>query len=77
MESAITISRYWNNPSISITVNIDGISLEMKLTDFIEALKAEIGSVTTTFTRQQFSLKMDKAVESVVEKVKQESLKVV
>jgi hypothetical protein len=77
MKSYMTISRHWDNPKINAQVSVEGISLITELDDFISALKKEIGSITMTFTQQQFSDKVDKAVEMVVAKIKQESVKVV
>lgn len=72
----VTISRYWNRPEINITVNDESISLNMKMDDFIKALKEEIGSVTWTFRDKTFNETMDNAVQSVIKKVKEESVKV-
>jgi hypothetical protein len=72
----VTISRYWNRPEINITVNDELISLNMKMDDFIKALKEEIGSVTWTFRDKTFNETMDNAVQSVIKKVKEESVKV-
>lgn len=72
----VTISRYWNRPEINITVNDELISLNMKMDDFIKALKEEIGSVTWTFRDKTFNEAMDNAVQSVIKKVKEESVKV-
>ena len=73
----VTISRYWNKPTITTTVSVDGISLEIGLDDFIGALKQEIGSITMTFTQKAFSIKMDNAIELVLKKIKEESIKVI
>jgi hypothetical protein len=72
----VTISRYWNRPEINITVNDELISLNMKMDDFIKALKEEIGSVTWTFRDKTFNETIDNAVQSVIKKVKEESVKV-
>jgi hypothetical protein len=72
----VTISRYWNRPEINITVNDELISLNMKMDDFIKALKEEIGSVTWMFRDKTFNETMDNAVQSVIKKVKEESVKV-
>lgn len=73
--SKVTISRYWNNPKISTIVTTEGISLTIELEDFITALKEEIGSVSTTFTKKSFSQQLDNAVITVLEKIKEESIK--
>jgi hypothetical protein len=77
VKAVVTISRYWKNPKISTVVTDDSISLTISLDDFIAALKSEIGSVTSTFTQKTFESKVDAAVSAVLEKVKEESIKVV
>jgi|GEM_PF-4850672 len=53
----VTVSRYWDNPKILTKVTNKEISLEMSLDDFKEALKQEIGSVTTVVTKTGLSKK--------------------
>ena len=74
--SDITISRHWNHPEIITTVSNNMISVTMDLDDFKEALIAEIGSVATTFRAATFKDKVNKAVENVIERVKEETRKV-
>ena len=72
----VTISRYWNNPEISTSIDSDQITLSISMEDFTKALKSEIGSVATTFTQKSFEKKLDEAINSVLEKVKEESIKI-
>lgn len=76
-KTVITISRYWNNPKITTKVTNQEISLEMSLDDFKEALKKEIGSVTTVLTKAGFEQKVDKAFVNIIEGIKEESAKVI
>lgn len=76
----VCISRKWHHPKILTTVDFTsegGIQLSLELVDFLEALRQEIGSVTTTLTRAQFQKKFDAAAERALRGVKEESLKVV
>ena len=73
----ITVSRYWNNPQIMTVLWKDGISLTMNLDDFVKALKEEVGSITWVFRKSTFEEMMDTAIKSIVEKIKEESVKVV
>ena len=70
----VTISRKWHNPQIAITVSNEGISLEMQMDDFVEALKREletegfvegikagVGSATWIFRDKTFGRKVDQA----------------
>lgn len=73
----IVISRHWNNPKISIVVDAQHIGITMPLDDFLEALKAEIESVTWTFRKETFDAQFDDAAERAIEKIKGESARVV
>jgi len=77
MDDKFTISRYWNSPKIYYELTNEKIQLQMDLSDFITALKQEIGSVTTTITQKGFETKLDNAVSTVLKRVKEESAKVV
>lgn len=73
----ITVSRRWHEPQIRTTIDFDGISIQMPLEDFVEALKQEVGSVTWTFKKDSFNRQLDAAVERVVKGMKEETAKVV
>jgi hypothetical protein len=77
MESIVTISRYWSNPQIQTTVTEESIKLNISLDDFIAAIKQDIESVTWTFKQATFEKQLDEAVSSVLEKIKEESIKAV
>jgi len=69
MNSVITVSRYWNNPKITTSVSAEGISISMDMEDFKNILNQEIGYVMT-------KSKLDKSVEMILERMKEESIKV-
>lgn len=73
----VTISRYWNNPQIKIEITEEEIELKIHIDDFKEAVKQEVGSVLTVFTKAGISQKIDKAFEAIIEGVKEESAKVI
>lgn len=77
MKEIVTISRYWNKPSIGVVVTDQSISLSITLDDFIDAVKKEIGSVRWVVKDETFEARLDKAVKTVLEKVKEESTKVI
>lgn len=77
MKSVVTISRHWNNPKITTTISPEGISLQMEMADFVSALKQEIGKVTWVFTQTEFEKRVDAAVATVLEGVKEESVKAI
>lgn len=76
-KTMVTVSRYWSRPEIITSVNIEEISLKISLVDFLDALKSEIGSVTFVVTQKTFYEKMDSATKIIIEKIKEESSKVV
>lgn len=75
-KSIITISRYWNNPKITTTISQEGIAIQQDLNDFIAAIKQEVGSVAFVFTKNEFDKKFDNAVEKILSRVKEETIKV-
>jgi len=54
MKSVVTVSRKWDNPKITTTLSDEEIKLQCNLTDFLAALKTEIGSTTFTITKSGF-----------------------
>lgn len=85
MKEVVTVSRNWHKPEIKTTLWLQQedkesnrfIQLEISLTDFVQALKDEIGSVKWIFTQNKFDEIFDTAVSNVIEGVKNESAKVV
>lgn len=75
-KEVVVISRNWNNPSISIKVTLDGISLATDLNDFMAALVEEMGNPTMLVTKAQLAARIELARAAVVEKIKAESVKV-
>lgn len=76
-KKVVTISRLWNNPHITTTINIEGIELEISLEDYLTALIKEIGSITFVVSNDKFSNKVRVASNKVLEGMKLESSKVV
>jgi hypothetical protein len=76
-KSVLTISRHWSHPQIITSISIEGISLQTDLNSFIDALITEIGPVTWVVTDKQFKDRLNTALITVLEKIKEESIKVV
>jgi hypothetical protein len=74
--SQLTISRKWNNPQITANFTNEEISLSISLEDFKTALLQEIGSVTFVFKKDTFANMVDKAINNIMQGVKDESVKV-
>lgn len=73
----VVISRYWNNPSITVKVTDDSISLEFSMDDFIAALLSEMKHPFVMMTRAQQETAIIEAKESVLLKVKEASAQAV
>ena len=73
---AVVVSRHWNNPDISVTVNRDKIELVCKLDDFVEALTREMGSPMFSFSMKSQKDRARRAMLAAVEKIKEASSKV-
>ena len=79
-KAVVTVSRLWNNPKIHTIVDWaskGGISMQTNMDDFIAALKTEIGAVTWVFTQKEFEKRIDAAVQTVIQGIKEESIKVI
>ena len=72
----IVKSRLWHEPKTKITITREGIKEEIKLDDFLKAMKAEInlqeladklkseiGSIALTFSAEKFAQKVDSAMK--------------
>lgn len=62
----IVISRHWNNPQITITINRDKIELVMSLDKFIESLISELNNKNVIITTKN---KMNKQITESAKKV--------
>ena len=69
----VIVSRHWDRPQITVTVNREGIELYASIDDFREAVLAELGSPWKLFTRRRLRRKMEQAFYQVIEKVKEAS----
>ncbi len=77
MPKFVTISRRWNQPEISIDVDGDGIDIKMKMEDFIQALKLELGSPLNIITKKQLSKRVSVAANAVLGGIKKETVKII
>lgn len=76
-KTVVTVARKWNNPEITMTVNEDGIGIEMSLENFKEAVKAEIDSVTFVFSKNEFHRRLDVAFANIIRDMKRETTKII
>mgnify|MGYP001572396811 CR=1 FL=1 len=65
---ALTISRYWHEPTIYTIVSGEGIAMAIPLDDYLQALAAELSTNVEPLQR---------ANKLVLAKIKEESAKVV
>lgn len=75
--TTITICKKWSRPEIMMTVNDELIEIKMRLVDFTDVLKREIGKVTWVFTEKEFAKRFEAAVEAAIKAMKDETRKVV
>lgn len=69
------VRRKWGNREIDTFIRIDKgqdgeVEISLDMADFLHALKQEIGSITFTLTKNQFSEKLDTAVKAVIQSMK-------
>ena len=77
-KTVLTISRHWNNPMITCVINGEGIAISIHLSDFKEAVKAELMEEFKLYlSKSEMPAAIDKAFNDAVEGVKEESAKVI
>ena len=70
MNNLVIVSKKWNNPKISMIVTDQEISFCVRLEDFMQAIKMELGS------RNGFNEMIDSAFDRVIQGIKSESSRV-
>lgn len=71
--TTVVVSRFWNNPQISVTVNRDKIVIEAQMADFVEALVTEVYGKKRRLVlakRKKLEQELRDAVAEAIEKVK-------
>lgn len=73
VRTVVTVSRYWHNPNISVTVSDERISLSMPIEDFVKAVCTEIDHPSLIVARSQLETKILACLDTVLSKVKESS----
>ena len=76
LREKVVISRYWNKPEITVTVNADKIVILGALDAFIEALAAEMTRPAFILTRKQMAQQLRAASVLAVAKIKESTAQV-
>lgn len=74
MEEPVTkliISRYWNNPTITVSVDSKKIEVQMPIEDFCKAVVAEIRHPSLIQTRSGLEKQILNVLETVLNKAKE------
>lgn len=71
MNERVIISRHWDNPEITVSVDSKKIEVQMSIEDFCKALVAEIPHPLLTLSRSQLEKQCLKNIGTVLEKAKQ------
>ena len=74
MASMVIISKKFHNPEITYTVVHDGLSLELKLDDYLTALISEIGSPLWMLTPNSLEKKLLAASSKIVQDMKDQTV---
>lgn len=75
MTEKLVISRYWNNPIITIQVDRDKIAIYENLEDFIKAVLLEV-KAPILLTRRSLRKRIIEAANTAVEKTKEATAQV-
>ena len=76
LREKVVISRHWNNPAITVTVNADQIVIASDITAFIEALAAEIARPALILSRKRMVTQLHAACAAALEKIKESTAQV-
>jgi len=74
---AVTVSRHWHEPQIHTVVSGEGIAMALLLDDYLKALTVELYAQGRWWSQDQLELKVQQAARKVLDRVKEESAKVV
>jgi len=74
IKHTLRILRYWNDPEIKISINQNGIQLDIGIEDFCKAMAAEMKHPMTIFTRVTFEKEILLCLPGVLEKIKETSV---
>jgi hypothetical protein len=77
MKTKVTISRYWHEPLIRTAITLEEIEISMDLEDFVKALKVELGGIWKVVRQSSFEKLLDEKIALILERVKEESAKVI
>jgi hypothetical protein len=72
----VVISRYWNNPMITVVISDEKIEVQMPVEDFLKAVVAEIPHPSITMTRSQLESQILKVLPAVLNKAKEATAQV-
>jgi hypothetical protein len=67
----VIISRHWHKPEIQYNVTDEGLTIVVKLDDFILALIKEMGNPVAILTKAQLEAKVKAASIAACEKIKE------
>lgn len=76
MPNYVLISKMTGSPEIRITVQAEGLGIEMDLQEFIKVLAKEAKNPTLIFTGTQLEKRLLSAAEAVVKAMKKETARV-
>lgn len=61
----VLVSRKWSNPEILVGISNDGISIQMGMNEFVEALVTEVGSPAMLFSSDALRQKITAAAQKI------------
>jgi len=72
----VVISRYWDNPMITVVIDDKKIEVQIPVQDFLKAIVAEIPHPSATMTRSQLETQILKVLPVVLNKAKEATAQV-
>lgn len=77
MKHKVVVSRRWKDQEIKTTIveNVNGISISVDVTDFLNAMTQEINYIPLTMTKAQLNKKIIDAAKIVIAEMKNQTVK--
>ena len=73
MKEKLVVKKMWNNPTISMTMDNEALTIGMFYDDYLNALVETLGNPTTLVTKAQLKKKLLEAHNVVVGQLKKET----
>lgn len=65
VKMVVLVSKRWDNPTITVGIAPEGLTMQMTLDEFITALALEVGSPAMLFSQEKLRQKLQEAADKI------------